>query len=609
MKSKYILGLVLIAVFFFQEVRLNRLEDLFNLKQKYNFKLKDKVSGDLQIEKPEKYLILYDYSNEGSYNIKIGLEEVFKFSKIKYESLPIATEKDIDFEQYSMIILTPENYSGLLKKNYLKILERVENGATLFIAQRSFRSPFNEMAGIEKAENYIGTKSFKLKKDIFPGIMRLKPDDIILSSSGLSMKLKKDIDIIAESDSGTPLMWINNFGKGRVFYANTTLFQGKIFRGVMKQLIGYTSEVAFYPVLNSKVLHIDDFPSPIPSVENEIIRKEYGMDTREFFNFIWWQDMLGIVERQRLEMTGFLIAEYNDLTKRDKIVNISKQTFIDLGKRGRELKSTGGEIGLHGYNHYSLGLEKGIDYDSYGYTPWQDIKTMESAIVVAKQEIENLYGDDFHIYSYVAPSNLLTQDGKIALLNVLTDLNVFCGIFYGDNEPGLLLQEVGRDNDFSKIYALPRMSSGFFYNDTVLWQIFNAIAGYGYLSHFIHPDDIMDKERGEGKSWEQLKTEFEKIFMTLNRDYPILKPQIQSEMTYDYSVLESIDVDYELKNNVVYVNIKNYSESFNAHFRARGKKIKNIVGGEAKLINKTSEDTLYMIDVTNPELEIVLEEL
>ncbi|MGL5638110.1 MAG: DUF2194 domain-containing protein, partial [Cetobacterium sp.] len=293
MKSKYILGLVLIAVFFFQEVRLNRLEDLFNLKQKYNFKLKDKVSGDLQIEKPEKYLILYDYSNEGSYNIKIGLEEVFKFSKIKYESLPIATEKDIDFEQYSMIILTPENYSGLLKKNYLKILERVENGATLFIAQRSFRSPFNEMAGIEKAENYIGTKSFKLKKDIFPGIMRLKPDDIILSSSGLSMKLKKDIDIIAESDSGTPLMWINNFGKGRVFYANTTLFQGKIFRGVMKQLIGYTSEVAFYPILNSKVLHIDDFPSPIPSVENEIIRKEYGMDTREFFNFIWWQDMLG----------------------------------------------------------------------------------------------------------------------------------------------------------------------------------------------------------------------------------------------------------------------------------------------------------------------------
>ncbi|WP_047383629.1 DUF2194 domain-containing protein [Cetobacterium sp. ZWU0022] len=609
MKSKYILGLVLIAVIFFQELRLNRLEDIFDLRQNYSFELEKPVSGDRIIKNPEKYLILYGNNNEGSYTIKVALEELFKFSKVKYDIYSIDTKEILNFDQYSMIIISTENYSGLLRENYIKIKERIENGGNLFIAQRSFRSPFNQLAGIEAIGNFLGTKSFNLKKDIFPGIKNLKPDDIILISSGLNVKLKKEVEIIAESQSGTPLMWINKFGKGRVFYTNSTLFQGRIFRGVMKQMIAYTSNVSFFPILNSKVLHIDDFPSPIPSVKNEIIKKEYGMDTKEFFNIIWWQDMLGIAQRQKLKMTGFLIAEYNDITTKNEIVGINKQTFSDLSKRGRELKSIGGEIGLHGYNHYSLGLEKTINFEDYGYAPWEDVKAMEKGIEVAKKEIQELYGDDFHIYSYVAPSNLLTQAGKFALINVLKDLNVFCGIFYGENEPGLLLQEIGRDNDFSKIYALPRMSSGFFYDETLLWQIYNGIAAYGYLSHFIHPDDIMDKERGDGKTWEQLKTEFEKIFATVNKNYSLLKPQIQSEMTYDYSVMENLEIDYEMKGEKVFVNIKNYCGEFDSHFRVKGKKISSISGGEFKLITRTEDDTLYIITAKKPELEIVLEEL
>ncbi|MGL4510180.1 hypothetical protein, partial [Cetobacterium sp.] len=105
MKSKYILGLVLITVFFFQELRIKNLEDLFNLKQIYNFNLPDPISGNLKIEKPEKYLILYGDGSEGSQDIKNGLEEIFNFSKVKYDSISISTDEVLDFSEYSLIIL------------------------------------------------------------------------------------------------------------------------------------------------------------------------------------------------------------------------------------------------------------------------------------------------------------------------------------------------------------------------------------------------------------------------------------------------------------------------------------------------------------------------
>ena len=608
MKFKYILGLVLITVFFFQELRIKNLEDLFNLNQTYNFTLPKEESGTLKIEKPQKYLILYGDDSEGSIDIKNGLEEVFNFSKVKYDSLPISTNKIIDYSNYNLIILTAENYSGFLKENYLGVKAKIEQGGNLFITQRSYRSPFNSISGIKKVGKFIETKSFNLKKEIFPGIDKLKPSSIIFGSSGLDMTLEDDVDIIATTEKNEPLMWIKNYGKGKIFYNNSTLFQGKIFRGVMKQLISYIEDVTFFPILNSKVLQIDDFPSPIPITDNEIIKKEYGMNTEEFFNLIWWQDMMGIAQRQKLKMTGFIIIEYNDLTIKEKILGVSKKTFNDLSKRGRELKSMGGELGVHGYNHFSLGLKDEIIYEDYGYTPWEGIEAMKKGLNVVKDEIRNIYGKNFHIYSYVAPSNLLPLSGKKAIVDTFKNLKVFCGIFYGENEPGLLLQEVGRDPDFKNIYSLPRMSSGFFYNDTIIWQIYNGIGAYGYLSHFIHPDDIIDKERGEGKSWEQLKSEFEKIFHTINLDYSVLKPKIQSEMTYDYSVIENIEVEYEKRDNVVYINIKNFRGQFDSHFKVKNNRIAKVIGGDFTLISKNKQESFYIVTAKNPEIKIILEE-
>lgn len=608
---KYTCILVLIAVVagMYQRFRVKRLESYFAIKQTYDFTLPEPKNGNLKIEKPEKYIILYSDEKGGTDEIKNGLEEVFKFSKVKYDIKPISTTENIDYKNYSMVILVAENYAGLTKENFLKIEEYVKNGGNLFIAERSQRNPFNVMAGINKIGEFVETETFLFTKPIFPGFIKTNPNKEILGSSGLDLTLKDGVDIIAKTSKGLPLMWINTYGKGKVFYNNTTLFQGKIFRGVMKQAVAYMSDVSFYPVTNSKIFHIDDYPSPIPVVENEVLRKEYGMDTNEFFNTIWWKDMEGIFQRQRIIPTGLLIGEYNDVTTRDRLVPVCKRTLGDLSKRGRQLKSVGGELAMHGYNHQSLGLKGQIIFSKYKYVPWESVEVMKEAQQIAKETAKKLYGSTLKMYTYIPPSNLFPKSGKEAITSVFPEINSFCGIFYGEPEPGLLLQEVGRDPDFPQIYALPRMSSGFFYTGTIMWQIYNGIAAYGYISHFIHPDDIMDKKRGAGKSWEQLEIELEEIFKHINENYSVIKPQTQSEMTYEYMKIENLKVDYEKKDNKILINIQNFRGPFDSQLRIKGEKIKTIKGGKFVLIEKTNEYTLYMITAETPEIEIETEKM
>lgn len=609
MKSRNILIFLLVSVAIFHFLRKKGLEEYHVLKQIYNFELPAPQNGDLKIERPKQYLLLHTDEKNGQDEVKKGLEELFKFSKVLYKEQNITDKTPINFQDYDVIILVGENYKGLTKELYDKIKERVEKGGKLFITGRSYRSPFNSLAGIKKVGDFIETKSFKFTKEIFPGFNNTKPGPIIFGSSGISVELDKDVDILATTKDNKPLMWTKKYGEGLIYYNNSTLFQGKIFRGIMKQMLSYIDDVSFYPILNTKVMQIDDFPSPIPVVKNQIIKDEYGMDTAGFFNIIWWQDMQGIADRQKLALTGLVIAEYNDATVKSKIVPLKKRTLEELSKRGRELISQGGEIGLHGYNHYSLGLKGEINYDHYGYTPWGSVEEMITGINIAKESIKEVFGKDIRIYSYVAPSNLLPKSGKEALVKALPYINSFCGIFYGEMEPGLLLQEVGRDPDFPQVYALPRFSSGFFCTETIMWQIYNGIAGYGYFSHFIHPDDIMDKERGQGKTWGYLSQSFEEIFHRMNTDYPVLKPVIQSDMTRDFMEIENLKIAYEMKENKVYVNIENFRGEFDSHFRVSGKKIRKIKGGKYILIEKTKEYSLYIITAEEPELEITLEDL
>ncbi|MGL5089304.1 MAG: DUF2194 domain-containing protein [Cetobacterium sp.] len=608
MKSKYnfILIAMLFIVLLFQYFRVTNLEKYFTLNQKYNYELEKPTDGNFKIKSPIKYLVFYQKDSKEPQLILERWQATMNFSKVQYDIFDIATDEIIDFSKYSGIVFTNESFKNFRKDDYENIVKQVNNGASLFFLTRSFNNPFSKFAGIEKINSFKETGGIEFLVNIFPGFKDIMINKEVIQNSILDIEISELAKILVISNEKIPLIWEMKQGKGKIIYTNGSMFESKLAEGLMKQIIAYGSKVTIFPILNSKLVHFDDLPAPIQDIHFEPIFTEYRMGTREFFNTIWWNDMEGMAARNKLKYTTFGITKYNSVVNKDNIEKISKRNFEDLSRQGRNILKHGGELGIHGYNHYSLGLENDFIYEDYGYKPWTNIEDMKFVLKYFRNVLHELYGSEVITYTYVAPSNLISKTGKQALLETFPNLKSLSGIFYGAKEPGLLLQEVGRDTDYPELYSLPRFSSGLFKDDITMWSIYNAIASYGYVSHFLHPDDVTSEERGRNKYWSFLKDDFESIFVNLNKNLPLLKPATQSELNFEYSKLENIYLDYELFGDEILVNVKNFSGEIQSYIRVSGKKIKNIQGGEYKLVEKTVDYNLYLLDIKNNEIKIGL---
>lgn len=617
MKFKYIFILVFVTALGFQCIRNLNVERYFPIKQKSEYAIKELKNGELNIENPRKYLVLINEVE--SIETKNNLIEAFKFSKTKYDVKKIYTDEEIKVSEYSGIIIAAEDYSGMKKVNFEGIKEFVHNGNFLFIAQRSSNNPFDSILGIKNKKEFKTLYGLQFNKDIYPGLSDIKIKGNYMEHYALNIELPKDSKVIAESEEKIPLIWEKEYGKGKIIYSNTNIFYMKIARGLLKQLIAYEDKIDFSVILNAKVYHIDDFPAPVPKFDSEMVKKEYGMGSKDFYNEVWLKDMFAIAKRNEIKYTGFLIGEYNDETDKKDFASISKTTYKELSRIGRYNIMNRGEIGLHGYNHYSLGVEGEIDFEEVGYSPWDNVESMKRALEIVKELYKNIYGDEFFVYSYVAPSNLIGKIGKKAIVESFPTINNFAGVFYEDLKLGLLVQEVGRDEDYKEIYSLPRFTAGYSIGNEEKWQTYSSIAIYGYSSHFIHPDDIFDPKRSLGKTWEELKEEFENYIKEINIKFPYLEAQKQMDLVQNYKNIEELEVETEIKENNILINMKNYRDSFYACLRIRNKKIdsesgykkikiEKISGASYQYMSQTDEYTLYLLKVDTPEIKIELGE-
>lgn len=429
-----------------------------------------------------------------------------------------------------------------------------------------------------------------------------------MESDGIDVELAEDTNIIAYIGEKNPFIWERIYGNGRVIYGNTNIFEDKILRGVMNQIISYGSDWYINPILKGKLVHLDDFPSPIPRFESEVIRKAYNMDTGDFYNKIWWQDMLGLAARHKLVYTGFIIIDYNNIIELKNMGELPTITLQDLEKRGRELFIHGGELGVHGFNHNPLVFDGDIDFEALEYVPWKSDEDIKGGMERLRNLVKELFGRKVNLYSYVAPSNILKSRGKKALVQGIPTLKTISGLFYGE-ERGSYITEIGRDSEIDTIYNFPRFSSGFAYDIDEIWATFNAVALYGYMSHFVHPDDIISSDdRYFGKDWEGSFKDFEKTIIESEKRYPYLDGITASELTKRYMNIEDLKISSQRDKNKIKIAIDNFRSPFSAWMRIRGEEIKSISSGNYRLLNKYNNNNFYLIEFQSPDTIIELKE-
>ncbi len=340
-----------------------------------------------------------------------------------------------------------------------------------------------------------------------------------LDDYALSLHLESDCRVLlyAGEDASVPAAWTREVGEGRVLVCNHSLIQGKDMRGLTSSLLAALEDALVYPIVNAGMVFIDDFPAPQPEGFDENLREQYGLSTQSFYRNHWWPDMKTLARTFGLRYTGVLVETYNKTMKAPFLPDNEDNSLIRY--YASELLQSGGELGLHGYNHQPLCLT-GWVYADEDYDTWESTSDMEGAV---KELVR--YGHSFLpdavFTSYVPPSNYLSDEGQAVLVKTVPTLEAVSGVYLPEDGINARVQEYHENPDGT--VPVPRITSGFSLSDYVKVVAAGELNLHGVFSHFIHPDDVLDEERGALLGWERLRDDFEEALGVIEEAYPALR--------------------------------------------------------------------------------------
>lgn len=550
---------------------------------------------EIKDKQEERYAIIYDKADDVSVSTKENTEILLQYLKKEYESTERKTYTN--FNDYSTVIVTFESiadYSQIRDLYYY-----VNNGGSVIIAQRPYITEklheYLELFGIKSYTGFEKTIGMNLLSNILITGEGLEIGEEI-SNHSIKVELFDDVEVHATDSLGIPLVWENNFGQGKVIFSNGQMLREKSSRGIYTGILSLGNESFIYPIINSKVLFIDDFPSPIPTATEKIIYDEYEKETPEFFRDIWWPDMVSISKKYDVTYTGYYIETYKNSTTslhNNRGNDIDKKNIITYG---RELLKLGGEIGLHGFNHQPLAVGKNKMSDRNGYNTWNNIKDMVYGINLAKTTLESVFPNN-KIVSYVPPSNIITEEGIEALKEALPDLKIIASVYVGDEEDAYIQEIEIRDDG---ILNFPRMSYGYIDTNEVEYDLLSSITTFGLISHFLHGDDVLDDERSFGLKWSELAENFEKMMKRIYETLPWIKSETVSEAGADIINYLNQEVVFTYEEDRIIGALNNYKCQGSYILRTHRKVI-----GSVNCSYELIDDNTYLI--TNEDAEFIIE--
>ena len=297
---------------------------------------------------------------------------------------------------------------------------------------------------------------------------------------------------------------------------------------------------------------LDDFPAPQPEGFDELLQSQYGLSIQGFFRNHWWPDMKALSRRLGLRYTGVLVETYNKQMTPPFLPDTEDHALIRY--YASELLQSGGEIGLHGYNHQPLCLD-GWQYADEDYVTWASEENMAQAVEALVR-----YGRSFlpqaAFTSYVPPSNYLSVEGQRVLLRTVPELSVISGLYLPEDGINALVQEFREEADGS--ISVPRVTSGFSMDDYVTLVAAGELSLHGVFSHFIHPDDVLDVERGALLGWERMRDDFTASLEEIMAAYPALRWCTASEAAAAVQRYDRLGVTRQWDDNTLTLHLSSF---------------------------------------------------
>lgn len=579
--------------------QLNRMDALLHLDPWANFSRLsvEDLGSSLKYQKMnrEQYLIVYDPVDVQSVLTRHITEKILKEQKKAADIVTIYENYTLD-QNYSAVILATDKLTSVTEMPAIK--QYVEDGGTAMIMRRLQSGSVDDdllarmgVAGMgaETVDNGV-----QVVGSMYLGMQGYGFNSAVYNTSVTQVDLLPDAELELTTGSGIPIVWSHQSGQGKYLVCNSRERDDKVNYGLYTAMLSQTREDYIYPIINAKVYYIDDFPAPFPEGNFDKLYEETGLSTADFYRRLWWPEMLDNAEKYDVKYTGLIIESYGDQVEGTFAPLSNGEARNNLIVFGRELLKSGGELGIHGYNHQSL-APVGYGAEYLEYVPWKSQADMEASLRELKRYIEEVY-PDYEIHTYVPPSNILSPQGEQAVKNVFPHLKVIASLFNGLPDAIEHFQNFGFEKD--GIAEFPRISSGYCPTDDMTWDVYNVLNYNGVYSHFVHPDEIFYEESAD-LTWAKMQKGMKDTLEDIHNRFGWLQAATSSEAVDKMKNYFNMDYRLERDKDGIKLHAWSFNEPISFILRTH-KTIESVEGGKAERI----QGDAYILTVEQPDFEI-----
>ena len=547
-------------------------------------------------------LIISDSDQDGVEDVKEQFDQILLDMKIAHRDVDIATDGADAIPSLTsfdrVIVLMPS--LDALGTRLTDLMSWVSAGGSLMLAMTPENSGYLQAIapklGIDTvgyeyttAESIVPSKDFMLG-----GGQRYEFSDPFKSS--LLVSLRETAHVWAKTgDTGAPLVWSSDCGSGHTVVCNIGIYS-KVMRGFYAAAISLLGDATVYPVINSAVFYLDDFPSPVPSGDGTYIKRDYGLSIADFYTKMWWPDLQKLAQKYDIRYTGVMIENYEDVV--NQVEPVRQADTTQFRYFGGMLLQMGGELGFHGYNHQPLALSD-TDYGTlYDYNTWKNKDTLVAALneLIAFQDevLPNAHGS-----VYVPPSNILSARTRKIIGKDVPRIKTIASTYFDDGTDLPYVQEFGVASD--GIVEQPRIVSGGMVDDTYMRLAAVSELNMHYVStHFMHPDDLLDPDRGAKGGWEVYKGGLTDYLEWLTKSAPDLRRQTGSECSGAIQRFSSVTVSVDTSDDAWTLSLGNFHDEVWLMFRANNGEPGLVSGGEITHLT----GNLYLVKATDKTVTI-----
>ena len=200
---------------------------------------------------------------------------------------------------------------------------------------------------------------------------------------------------------------------------------------------------------------------------------------------------------------------------------------------------------------------------------------------------------------YVPPSNILSAEGRQILAEDFLDVQAIASIYFVGEFEYSQEFEVAEDG----IIETPRIISGYIIDPYMEIAALSELNLHYVSSHFQHPDDVLDEDRGASLGWEAMRDRLDEYMSWLYTAAPEIRNLTGSEIAGAVQRYFFLDSKVEMDADAVKISLSNFQDEAWLFVRMNKERPADVQGGTLTEL----AGGLYLLEAHSNEVIINLE--